>query len=93
MIAVHLRGPEHRVCVVCRVFIHHSLFFFCVMFFFFFSYDLVLVRTLQVNPNNHEYITVSELVRSGVGHTVCGILTDVEAFFAYDNREMQDGGP
>eukprot|EP00038_Savillea_parva_P010142 m.188226 g.188226 ORF g.188226 m.188226 type:complete len:468 (-) comp17337_c0_seq1:497-1900(-) len=47
----------------------------------------------MVNPNNHEYITVSELVRSGVGHTVCGILTDVEAFFAYDNREMQDGGP
>lgn len=35
-------------------------------------------------------MTISELVNSGVGHTVCGILTDVDAFLVYDNREAPD---
>lgn len=44
----------------------------------------------MVNPYRTDCISITELVKSGVGHTVCGMLTDVDAFFAYDNRESQD---
>ena len=40
----------------------------------------------QVNPVN-SWITLEDLVRSGVGHTVVSMLIDVQGFYVYDNRE------
>ena len=41
----------------------------------------------MVNPENRDYITLPDLIECGVGHTVISILTDVQGFFEYDNRE------
>lgn len=41
----------------------------------------------MVNPDNRDYITLPDLIECGVGHTVISILTDVQGFFEYDNRE------
>eukprot|EP00037_Helgoeca_nana_P022294 m.227375 g.227375 ORF g.227375 m.227375 type:complete len:473 (+) comp25946_c0_seq1:34-1452(+) len=46
----------------------------------------------MVNPKSREQITIAELVNSGMGHTVCGILIDVKSFLSYDNRESPDAG-
>ena len=39
-----------------------------------------------MNPVN-SWITLEDLVRSGVGHTVVSMLIDVQGFYVYDNRE------
>lgn len=41
----------------------------------------------MVHPANPSYITLEDLVRSKVGHTVLHLLTDVAGFWQYDNRE------
>jgi len=42
----------------------------------------------MVHPTKPGVITLQDLIASGVGHTVVGILTDVNGFWQYDNREM-----
>lgn len=42
----------------------------------------------MVRPADPLKITFDDLIRSRVGHTVVGILTDVNGFWQYDNREM-----
>ena len=48
-----------------------------------------LIKTCAHNNNKRHpnRITLSDLCRSGQGHTVVNILTDVSGFWAYDNRE------
>jgi len=41
----------------------------------------------QVKPVRPDQITLDDLFRSGVGETVVSILTDMQAFYHYDNRE------
>lgn len=41
----------------------------------------------MVKPGHPAYITLADLKRSGVGHTVVSILTDVNGFWAYEHRE------
>lgn len=41
----------------------------------------------MVHPANPEYITLRDLLKCRVGHTVFSMLTDVNGFWAYDNRE------
>lgn len=43
----------------------------------------------MVKPVDPYQITFKDLKASGVGHTVMSILTDVNGFWAYDNRESQ----
>ncbi len=42
----------------------------------------------MVKPRNPLFITLSDLLDCKVGDTIIGMLTDVNAFFAYDRREM-----
>lgn len=42
----------------------------------------------MVKPRNPLCITLADLLDCKVGNTVIGMLTDVNAFFAYDRREM-----
>eukprot|EP00040_Diaphanoeca_grandis_P043591 m.9760 g.9760 ORF g.9760 m.9760 type:complete len:461 (+) comp7905_c0_seq1:168-1550(+) len=41
----------------------------------------------MIRPKDPDVITVKELVNSGYGHTVCSMLSDVDGFFTYENRE------
>lgn len=41
----------------------------------------------MVKPKDPCRITLQDLIASGVGDTVVTILTDVNGFWAYDNRE------
>ena len=41
----------------------------------------------MVKPKDGIHITLQDLVKSGVGHTVAHMLTDVNGFWKYDNRE------
>lgn len=41
----------------------------------------------MIRPKQPGFIAVKELVESGYGHTVCSMLTDVDGFFNYENRE------
>jgi serine/threonine-protein phosphatase 2A regulatory subunit B'' len=41
----------------------------------------------MVRPTHPYRITLQDLIRSEVGHTVVSILTDVNGFWQYDNRE------
>ena len=43
----------------------------------------------MVEPADPDKITLKDLKESGTGHVVIGILTDINAFWAYDNRESQ----
>jgi serine/threonine-protein phosphatase 2A regulatory subunit B'' len=43
----------------------------------------------MVKPADPYQITLKDLKVSGVGHTIVSILTDVNGFWAYDNRESQ----
>ena len=45
------------------------------------------MRISQVNPATPGYITLDDLIRCGVGHTVVAMIIDVKGFYSYDNRE------
>lgn len=50
--------------------------------------DCVVLEIFDmVTPFNPNYITLNDLIHSGVGHTVIQILIDVNGFWRYDNRE------
>ncbi|GAA50691.1 protein phosphatase 2 (formerly 2A) regulatory subunit B'', partial [Clonorchis sinensis] len=42
----------------------------------------------MVKPANPNYITLDDLLRSGKGDTVVSVLTDLQGFWAHENREM-----
>lgn len=42
----------------------------------------------MVHPAHPGYITLEDLIRSKVGHTVLHMITDVAGFWQYDNREF-----
>ncbi|KAM7539426.1 hypothetical protein Aperf_G00000051637 [Anoplocephala perfoliata] len=46
----------------------------------------------MVRPKNPDYITLKDLLKSGKGDTVLGILTDVQCFMVYENREVLAAG-
>jgi serine/threonine-protein phosphatase 2A regulatory subunit B'' len=41
----------------------------------------------MANPRDRRFITLADLKACGVGHTIVSMLTDVQGFFEYDNRE------
>eukprot|EP00053_Salpingoeca_punica_P009195 m.82376 g.82376 ORF g.82376 m.82376 type:complete len:531 (-) comp14912_c0_seq2:234-1826(-) len=47
----------------------------------------------MIKPENPGFITLQDLLKSGKGDTVVGILTDVNKFIAYENRESQPPAP
>ncbi len=47
----------------------------------------------MVKPRQPHGITLADLVDCKVGHTVVGILTDANAFLAYDRREFNMHDP
>lgn len=51
--------------------------------------DLPLLETaspMQVCPKDPDLITLKELVTCGLGHSICGILTDFDAFYFYETN-------
>ncbi|VDO05584.1 unnamed protein product [Rodentolepis nana] len=46
----------------------------------------------MIRPKHPDYITLDDLLRSGKGDTVLGILTDVQCFMLYENREALAAG-
>ena len=42
----------------------------------------------MVKPDDPYHITLSDLLRSGQGETVVNILSDLNGFWSYENREM-----
>lgn len=42
----------------------------------------------MVRPEHPLHITLADLERCKFGHTVISILTDVNGFWKYDNREV-----
>ena len=41
----------------------------------------------MIKPAHPAHIKLKDLIRAGVGHTVAHMLTDVNGFWTYDNRE------
>ncbi|KAM3175471.1 hypothetical protein ACTXT7_008470 [Hymenolepis weldensis] len=46
----------------------------------------------MVRPKHLDYITLDDLLKSGKGDTVLGILTDIQCFMLYENREALAAG-
>uniref|UniRef100_A0A0R3SDL5 EF-hand domain-containing protein n=1 Tax=Hymenolepis diminuta TaxID=6216 RepID=A0A0R3SDL5_HYMDI len=46
----------------------------------------------MVRPKDPDYITLDDLLKSGKGDTVLGILTDIQCFMLYENREALAAG-
>ncbi|VDN24053.1 unnamed protein product [Gongylonema pulchrum] len=52
------------------------------------SLEVIVSEVLDMcHPKNPHGITLKELISSGKGGTVVGMLTDLDAFFEYENRE------
>lgn len=49
--------------------------------------DLMTELIDVIGPRNAERITLQDFLRSRVGYTVLHVMADVQAFFAYENRE------
>lgn len=45
----------------------------------------------MIHPKTPNYITLDDILKCKVGHTVCSILLDVAAFYTYDRREELKG--
>jgi hypothetical protein len=43
----------------------------------------------MIKPANPNYITLNDLITSGQGETVISILTDLNGFLTYENRELE----
>ena len=41
----------------------------------------------MAKPASHKCITLNDLIKCGVGHTVVSMLIDAKAFYDYDQRE------
>lgn len=41
----------------------------------------------MVKPEDPSFITLTDILRSGTGHTVVSMLIDTNGFWTYDNRE------
>lgn len=54
------------------------------------SEDVISECFDMVKPKGKDCITLHDLLHSGTGHTVVGILTDAKGFWEYDNRESQN---
>ena len=52
------------------------------------STEIICCEILDmVRPEEYGRVTLKDLLRSGKGHTVCSMLTDVTGFLAYEHRE------
>ena len=53
-----------------------------------FEKNMLSIQRYVEHFSNLERITCNDLIRSGQGHVVINILSDLNGFWSYENREM-----